>query len=95
MSRLQQSLDTDREVCNFRLICHATNAAVQTYRCGVWRDRYAQRYDMPEKMGGWEISMMYKLRSKLLRKSAKFLMGQEPREIRCMEVLRDLIVGRQ
>ena len=38
--------------------------------------------------------MMYKLRSKLLRKSAKFLMGQEPREIRCMEVLRDLIVGR-
>lgn len=39
--------------------------------------------------------MMYKLRSKLLRKSAKFLMGQEPREIRCMEVLKDLIVGRQ
>ena len=37
--------------------------------------------------------MVYKIRSKLLRKSAKFLMGQHPREIRCMEILRDLIVG--
>ena len=37
--------------------------------------------------------MQYKLRSKLLRKSAKFLMGQEPREIRCLEILRDLVVG--
>lgn len=27
-------LDTDRQVCDFRLICHATNAAVDTYRCG-------------------------------------------------------------
>ena len=86
-------LDTDREVCNFRRICHATNAAVETYRCGVWRDRYARRYDMPEKVGGRSISMIYKIRSKLLRKSAKFVMGQHPREIRCMEILRDLIVG--
>ena len=86
-------LDTDREVCNFRRICHATNAAVETYRCGVWRDRYARRYDMPEKVGGRRISMIYKIRSKLLRKSAKFLMGQHSREIRCMEILRDLIVG--
>ena len=37
--------------------------------------------------------MIYKIRSKLLCKSAKFLMGQHPREIRCMEILRDLIVG--
>lgn len=86
-------LDTDREVCNFRRICHATNAAVETYRCGVWRDRYARRYDMPEKVGGRTISIIYKIRSKLLRKSAKFVMGQHPREIRCMEILRDLIVG--
>ena len=86
-------LDTDREVCNFRRICHATNAAVETYRCGVWRDRYARRYDMPEKVGGRSISMIYKIRSKLLRKSAKFVMGQHPREVRCMEILRDLIVG--
>lgn len=85
-------LHTDRDACNFRLICHATNAAVDSYRCGVWRDRYAQRYDMPEKKGGREISMLYKLRSKLLRKSAKFMIGQEPREIRCMEILRDLVV---
>lgn len=48
---------------------------------------------MPEKKGGLEIAMQYKLRSKILRKSAKFLMGQELREIRCMEVLRDLVVG--
>ena len=37
--------------------------------------------------------MIYKIRAKLLRKSAKFSMGQDPREIRCMEILRDLIVG--
>ena len=86
-------LDTDREVCNFRRICHATDAAVEAYRCGVWRDRFARRYDMPEKVGGWQISMIYKIRSKLLRKSAKFVMGHDPREIRCMEILRDLIVG--
>lgn len=59
----------------------------------MWRERYAQRYDMLEKKGGKEIMMLYKLRSKLLGKSAIFRMGQEPREIRCMEVLRDLVVG--
>ena len=48
---------------------------------------------MPEKVGGRRVSMIYKIRSKLLRKSAKFVMGQDPREIRCMEILRDLIVG--
>lgn len=48
---------------------------------------------MLEKIGGQQISMMYKLRSKILRKSAKFLRGQELREIRCLEVLRDLVIG--
>lgn len=48
---------------------------------------------MLEKIGGRQISMMYKLRSRILRKSAKFSMGQECREIRCLEVLRDLVVG--
>lgn len=48
---------------------------------------------MPEKKGGLEIAMHYKIRSRLLRKSAKFLMGQELREISCMELVRDLIVG--
>lgn len=86
-------LDSDREVCNFRLICHATNAAVETYRCGVWRTRFARRFDMLEKIGGRQISMMYKLRTKILHKSAKFSMGQEPREIRCLELLRDLVLG--
>ena len=87
-------LDTDREVCDFRLICKATDFAVQTYRCGVWRDRYARRYDMPENnQGGKVIMMMYKVRSRILRKSAKFCMGQDLREINCMKVLRDLIVG--
>ena len=80
-------------MCNFRLICHATNSAVDTYRCGVWRDRYAKRYDMPERKGGREIEMLYKLRSKLLRKGAKFVRGQERREIRCLQILRDLVVG--
>lgn len=48
---------------------------------------------MPEKKGGLEIAMHYKIRSRLLRKSAKFLMGQELREISCMELVRNLIVG--
>ena len=48
---------------------------------------------MPEKKGGLEISVLYKLRSKLLGKGAKFKIGQDSREIRCMEILRDLVVG--
>lgn len=59
----------------------------------VWRDRYALRYDMPDKKRGREISMIYMLRSKLLHKSANFYFGQENREIRCMEIIRDLVVG--
>ena len=80
-------------MCDFRLICHATDSAIEAYRCGVWRDRYAKRYDMPEKKGGREIMMLYKVRSKLLRKGARFLMGLQPREVRCLKVLRDLVVG--
>ena len=59
----------------------------------MWRDRYALRYDMPDKKRGREISMLYMLRSKLLQKSANFYIGQENREIRCMEIIRDLVVG--
>lgn len=59
----------------------------------MWRDRFALRYDMPDKKRGREISMLYMLRSKLLHKSANFYIGQENREIRCMEIIRDLVVG--
>lgn len=48
---------------------------------------------MPDKKRGREISMQYMLRSKLLQKSANFYIGQELREIRCMEIVRDLVVG--
>ena len=48
---------------------------------------------MPGKIGGRTVAMMYKIRTKLLRKSAKFVLGRDPREIRCMEILRDLILG--
>lgn len=67
--------------------------AIVEYVRIVWRGRYALRYDMPEKKRGREISMLYMLRSKLLQKSAKFYIGQETREIRCMEIIRDLVVG--
>lgn len=48
---------------------------------------------MQDKRIGFNFELWYKLRSRLLGKSAKFLMGQESRELRCMEIVRDLIVG--
>ena len=48
---------------------------------------------MQEKKTDFNFELWYKLRSRFLGKSAKFYMGQEPRELRCMETVRDLIVG--
>ena len=87
-------LDSDKDVQNFQLICQATNVAVTYYRCGLWRERYARRYDVRPKMSGYEVRMTYMIRTKFLRRlNPFFYIGQEYRELKCLEKLTDLVVG--
>lgn len=87
-------LDSDGDIQNFRLICQATNVAVTHYRCGLWRELYARRYDVRPGMKGVDVRMTYMIRTKFLRRINHFFyIGQEYRELVCLEKLRDLVVG--
>lgn len=87
-------LDSDEDVNNFRLICQATNVAVTHHRCGLWRELYARRYDVRPGMRGVDVQMTYKIRTKFLRRINHFFyIGQDYRELVCLEKLRDLVIG--
>ena len=87
-------LDSDKDIQNFRLICRSTNTAVTHYRCGLWRELYARRYDVRPGMKGLDVRMTYMIRTKFLRRIKHcFYNGQEYRELVCLEKLRDLVVG--
>lgn len=87
-------LDSDEDIQNFRLICQTTNVAVTHYRCGLWRELYARRYDVRPGMKGVDVRMTYMIRTKFLRRiNPFFYIGQEYRELVCLEKLRDLVIG--
>lgn len=76
------------------LICQATRATTESYRCGLWRSLFARKFDMFRDKTGQELKLLYKLRSRALRKHVNWRMGHESTEARVLAILQDLIVGR-
>ncbi|KAL9131244.1 MAG: hypothetical protein Q9217_000786 [Psora testacea] len=87
-------LDSDKGICAYTLICPETHNAVHSNRGAVWRAMFAKRYDVPPGKTGKELMLLYMTRRMALWKGARtgFQRGHTAYEVRCMEVLRDLIV---
>ncbi|TKA71896.1 hypothetical protein B0A49_04540 [Cryomyces minteri] len=90
------SIEGDKDFCNYRLICHATNDAVEGNGQSAWRHRFLNHFDPPRfkhKSGrpNTQLKALYQQRRKWLRRGTRFRMGLSRAEGECLKVLRDLI----
>ncbi|KAK5157203.1 hypothetical protein LTR04_005479, partial [Oleoguttula sp. CCFEE 6159] len=90
------SIEGDKDFCNYRLICHATNDAVEGDGQSAWRHRFLNHFDPPRfkhKSGppNTQLKALYQQRRKWLRRGTRFRMGLSRAEGECLKVLRDLI----
>ncbi|KAK5007161.1 hypothetical protein LTR28_005618 [Elasticomyces elasticus] len=94
-------LDSDRDLCTFRRICHETKNVVDGDKLSFWRRRFLTRYDKPrlsnkESKNALTANTRYKVayqrRQKWLRNGAYFVLGTKGDERRCLEVLRELAI---
>ncbi|KAI9748852.1 MAG: hypothetical protein M1835_007090 [Candelina submexicana] len=83
-------IESDKDLCAFTLACRQTHAAVLSP--GVWRKRFARRYDPPLGKSNHELKQTYQWRARVLAQGTIFRDGHGPRETRCLELIRDLIV---
>ncbi|KAF2995871.1 hypothetical protein E8E13_004081 [Curvularia kusanoi] len=87
-------LDTDKDIISFRLVCRATNDAIDADRGSFWRLRFRERYAYKSGLVNKDLRRAYQRRSKMLRRGTgyDFFHGYRKREQDVIEVLRDLIV---
>ncbi|KAI9722263.1 MAG: hypothetical protein M1812_001735 [Candelaria pacifica] len=83
-------IESDKDLCAFTSTCRQTHAAVLTP--GVWRKRFARRYDLSSGQSNQKLKQVYQWRAKILAQGTIFKDGQEAKEARCLELMRDLIV---
>ncbi len=88
-------LEYDEDVCNFALICQSTANAVEADGCSFWRRRFLSQYEKPSwtQPNNLKYKQAYQRRRMVLKNGAIFKQGDGPKERRCLEHLRDLIVG--
>ncbi|KAF2189704.1 hypothetical protein K469DRAFT_561995 [Zopfia rhizophila CBS 207.26] len=92
---IAQYLDSDRDICNYRLICRRTNDAVDGDNFSFWRIRFRETFAMKERSGVQNniLKKQYEDRKMCLRlgTGVKFHCGNEKSERKVMQVLKDLI----
>lgn len=94
-------LDSDTDLCNFRLLCHATDDAVNADGLSFWRLRFLSQFEKPAwKASGKKLidnqvyKDQYQLRKRVLKNGARFKAGESGKEKVCLQVLKDLMLGR-
>ncbi|KAL9101466.1 MAG: hypothetical protein Q9163_003281 [Psora crenata] len=87
-------LGSDKDICTYTLICPEAHNAVHSYSCVVWKATFAKRYDVPPGKTGKDLMLLYMTRRMALWMGSRkgFHKGHTADEVRCMDVLRDLIV---
>ncbi|KAF2472211.1 uncharacterized protein BDR25DRAFT_367005 [Lindgomyces ingoldianus] len=87
-------LDTDRDICSFRLICKNTNHAVDGDNLSFWRSRFRDAFAMKPGSSNNVLKKQYQRRKRYLRLGAgvDFYRGWTKQEQKVLRVLRDLIV---
>ena len=100
--QIASELDTDQDICNFRLICRDTHDAIDADGCSFWRRRFLAIFETPQlELTGQRVADnekfrdVYKKRKNLLKNGVlqEFRNGLVPREQQCLELIRDLIIG--
>lgn len=94
-------LDSDTDLCSFRLSCHATDDAVNADSYSFWRMRFISQFEKPDwKTKGKKLvdnqkyKEQYQLRKRVLKNGAVFMAGESGKEKLCLAVLRELILGK-
>ena len=87
--------DDDKDLCTYTQICPETHNAVHSRRGAVWRTLFAKKYDLPPGRTGKDIMLQYMIRRMTLDNGARqgFRQGHSAAELKCLELLRDLITG--
>ncbi|KAJ4367353.1 hypothetical protein N0V83_006934 [Neocucurbitaria cava] len=91
---IAHELDADKDVATYRLICSATNDAVDADNKSFWRAKFREKYALKEGTPNSKLATIYQNRAKQLRRGTgyPFFRGHKKREIDVVEILRDLIV---
>lgn len=91
---IAHELESDRDIASYRLICRATNDAIDADNRSFWRAKFRKRYVFQEGKTNGELQKLYQHRSKLLRRGTGYdlFRGKDDPEREVVEMLRDLIV---
>lgn len=89
------NFDSDKDIATYRLICQATNNAVDADNLSFWRIKFREKYAFKEGIANDRLQRIYQRRSKLLRHGKKldFFRGHKKREKEVLIMLKDMIVG--
>ena len=93
---IAHELGTDKEIATYRLVCRATNNAIDADNQSFWRAKFREQYVLKEGVSNAYLQRTYQRRARLLRRGTTydFFRGHKGREASVVEILRDLIVGK-
>jgi hypothetical protein len=86
---------SDQDLASFRLICHATNFAVDDDRNYFWRQRFNCYYDVTHpSRNGAAMKILYQGRRGWQRRAPRFSGGNSKAEQSCLREIKGIIVGK-
>lgn len=98
---IASNFDNDDDIKLYRTLCRVSAQAIDADGCSFWRRRFLRVFEMPH----WQLTGhrltdnekfrdAYKRRKHTLQVGAKFKNGTGSKEKVCLEILRDLVVGK-
>jgi hypothetical protein len=86
---------SDQDLASFRLVCHATNDAVDDERNYFWRQRFNQYYDATHpSRNAAAMKILYQGRRGWQRRAPCFSSGNLKIEKTCLHVIKSIIIGK-
>ena len=93
--RITFYIEADQDICAFREVCKITRDAVDGDNFSFWRRRFLSVFEQPF---GYEDNKSYRdgyqKRRQMLKLGAEFKRGHTRPEKDCLEILKDLILGK-
>ncbi|KAI4141464.1 MAG: hypothetical protein LQ341_003513 [Variospora aurantia] len=83
---------SDKDVVSFARLQRETYEAVIPVHAGHWRVRFKQQFDLEEKKSPATIAADYKSRKLHFTHKVFFKFGNDPKEILCLEAIRQMII---
>ena len=88
-------LGTDEDIKTYRLICQATNDAIDADNHSFWRAKFSEKYDTKAGVSNIALAKLYQVRAVLLQQGLEydFFRGHKKGEKAVVKMLRDLVIG--